>query len=419
MTRLKYTPFGRKTTVGLLAVVVVLSFSTTARAQRKSSLDVLAAFRAVVARPSESTVRVLCDGKEAALGTIVGADGWVLTKASELKGKVSCQLKDGKTLPASVVGVEDKTDLAMLKVAATGLKPVEWRDSKSAEVGNWLASPGTGEDPVAVGVVSVAARKPAPSDMPGRRVARNAGYLGVGLEGGSDGPKIGMISPRSPAAKAGLQVGDLVLRVSGKAVKDPGTLVELIQQFKAGTKITVEVKRGEEVKEFKLTLSRRPADLDRSAMQNSMGSKLSEKRNGFPRILQHDQVIKPTDCGGPLVDLDGKAVGINIARAGRVESYALPSETVQALIPELKSGKLAPKTVVAEADGQNEELKKSLEKARAEMAALEKALRENDGRRQEAEKQKKALEAQLAGARKKLDDALQALEKSRKDPTKK
>ena len=69
---------------------------------------------------------------------------------------------------------------------------------------------------------------------------------------------------------------------------------------------------------------------------------VTRRRGGFPAILQHDGVIKPTDCGGPLVDLDGKVVGINIARAGRVESYALPSEDVQALITDLKSGKLAP-----------------------------------------------------------------------------
>ena len=46
-------------------------------------------------------------------------------------------------------------------------------------------------------------------------------------------------------------------------------------------------------------------------------------------ILQHDSVLKPSECGGPLVDLDGKVVGINIARAGRTETYAIPSEVVQ------------------------------------------------------------------------------------------
>jgi serine protease Do len=43
------------------------------------------------------------------------------------------------------------------------------------------------------------------------------------------------------------------------------------------------------------------------------------------------------------VDLDGKVVGINIARAGRTETYAVPAEAVRQLLPELMSGKLAPR----------------------------------------------------------------------------
>ncbi len=54
-------------------------------------------------------------------------------------------------------------------------------------------------------------------------------------------------------------------------------------------------------------------------------------------------MLRPADCGGPLVDLSGKAVGINIARAGRTESYAAPADKVQALLTDLESGKLAPK----------------------------------------------------------------------------
>src|SRR4051812_38379590 len=44
----------------------------------------LAAFREVVAQPSRSVVRVRADGRDVAMGTIVGADGWVLTKNSEI-----------------------------------------------------------------------------------------------------------------------------------------------------------------------------------------------------------------------------------------------------------------------------------------------------------------------------------------------
>jgi S1-C subfamily serine protease len=43
-------------------------------------------------------------------------------------------------------------------------------------------------------------------------------------------------------------------------------------------------------------------------------------------------------CGGPVVDLSGKAVGVNIARAGRVETYAVPADTAKLLIRELRGG---------------------------------------------------------------------------------
>ena len=74
-----------------------------------------------------------------------------------------------------------------------------------------------------------------------------------------------------------------------------------------------------------------------------MGGALSLRNANFPAVLQHDTVLTPAMVGGPLVTLDGTAVGINIARAGRVESYALPADVVTALLPDLKSGKLAPK----------------------------------------------------------------------------
>src|SRR5690606_17538087 len=69
---------------------------------------------------------------------------------------------------------------------------------------------------------------------------------------------------------------------------------------------------------------------------------LSERRTGFPLALQHDTVLTPQECGGPLVDLDGRCVGINIARAGRVNSYALPASVVLPLVAEFKAGKYSP-----------------------------------------------------------------------------
>jgi len=66
-----------------------------------------------------------------------------------------------------------------------------------------------------------------------------------------------------------------------------------------------------------------------------LGGQLSTRRAGFPIVLQHDTVLAPDQCGGPIVDLDGNVVGINIARAGRVNSYAVPAEVVQKLIAKM------------------------------------------------------------------------------------
>lgn len=66
--------------------------------------------------------------------------------------------------------------------------------------------------------------------------------------------------------------------------------------------------------------------------QEDVWGDLSDVRSGFQQVLQHDTVLKPADCGGPVVDLNGKVLGVNIARAGRVETLALPATQVQKLV---------------------------------------------------------------------------------------
>jgi len=340
---------------GVMAAVVAMCLLSTSAARAQFSPPVQAdllrnnpkiikLFKSVVADPSESTVRVKSNDKDAALGTIVAADGWVITKASELKlhGKNVVRLKDGREYDAKVVGVKDDYDLALLKIDAEELKPIIWRDSKEAKVGRWVASVAPGEDPVAIGVISVAARDYKPGDQPPKVLAKDGGYLGVGLEDADGGgAKINQVSPKSPAEKAGFKVNDVVTHINDKKVLGTESMINMIQKHKPGDEVTIKFKRDGKEMELSAKLEKRPANLLGNP-QEFMGSALSNRRGGFPRILQHDTVIKPADCGGPLVDLDSKAVGINIARAGRTESYAIPSEVVRDLIPQLMSGQLAP-----------------------------------------------------------------------------
>jgi serine protease Do len=310
--------------------------------QRNNS-RVLAAFRRAVVGPAQSTVRVQCDGEDAALGTIVGADGWILTKASELKGKVVCRLPDGRGFSARVVKTDERYDLALLKVEARRLTPVRWWESSTAPVGNWVASPGLGRDPVAIGVVSVAARTISTPREPWALDPEGGGYLGIGLEPSGSGAKVGKVMNGTPAAKAGIKVDDIILSIGGKETRDNESLMAVLMGFKAGDEVMIRFKRGGQEMSLKVKLTRRPGN--RGDFQNRLGSKLSNRRIGFPTILQHDTVLKPSDCGGPIVDLDGNVIGINIARAGRTESYAIPSEAVLPLLRELSLGKVTPTLV--------------------------------------------------------------------------
>jgi serine protease Do len=341
----------------ILVLVVLLASAGSALSQSKIPADayrdgpnVKKAFRAVVAKPSEATVRVLADGKEVAFGVIVDPNGWIITKWSEIevkRDKLSVKLKDGTVYQAEVRGYKDDEnaayDIAMLKIDAKGLPAIEWRDSKEATVGKWVASVGLGADPVAVGVISVGTRKFKQNDQPPKAANINAGYLGVsGLADVTDGAKVGGVPKGSPADKAGLKVNDIIYEAAGRKVINVETLINTIGRLKPGDKVLLKVKRDEEELDIEAILGKRDPKLFLNP-QEIMGTTLSSRRGGFPSILQHDSGIRPEDCGGPLVDLDGKAVGINIARAGRTETFAIPAEEIQSLIGDLKSGKFAPK----------------------------------------------------------------------------
>ena len=62
------------------------------------------------------------------------------------------------------------------------------------------------------------------------------------------------------------------------------------------------------------------------------GSVPSRIKTAFPMVMQIDSVIDAKNCGGPLVDLDGRVIGVIIARAGRIRTFVLPSEIVQKLL---------------------------------------------------------------------------------------
>jgi len=292
--------------------------------------DLRTAFRDVVADARESTVRITIAGEPVALGAVIESEGWIVTKGSDLKGEVRCELADGRKLLAEQHGYDRTTDLALLKVSATGLKTIRWRDAGDPSVGDWLATVGPDERPAGVGIVSVARR-----EIPAEKIS---GVLGIRLNDDSERALIDEIIENSAAAAADLRKGDVIVRIADRPIDGRATLLRVIRENEPGTTLTIKIKRGETELELPATLTHPFGQfLSRIAAQNHMGGKLSLRRTGFPSVLQHDTVLAPEDCGGPLVDLDGAAIGLNIARAGRTESYALPADVVNAAVKTLRS----------------------------------------------------------------------------------
>jgi len=287
------------------------------------------AFRDAAADAARATVQVRCDGKDAAFGTVVGADGWIITKASELSGKITCQLRGGRSFEARLMGVAEDHDVAMLKIAATDLPTVTWAGADPA-MGELLATTGTTDLPVAVGVLSIARRK-----VPSRNVV-----LGVLLEQANGGVRVVQVTPDSGAAKAGIQVDDLITAVAGKRINTREELINIVTGYHLGDEVDVGLRRGDRQITVKAVLGNRPTTApSRAEVMNALGGPLSRVSSGFAAVVQHDAVLRPQQCGGPLVNLDGKVVGVNIARAGRTETYAVPAEVLRAIIPDLQAGK--------------------------------------------------------------------------------
>ena len=316
------------------------------RAPEINSPRLLAPFQGVVAKANEATVRVLADGKEAALGTVVFADGYILTKASDLRGELSVRFADGSDSAAKLVGVHKGTDLALLKVEKKGLTPLTFGDSKVAAIGNWLAAAGVGSDPTAVGIVSVVTRTLGKMEQ-GEHLSANRGFLGIIMSQkavADGGAEVESVSPGGAAQKAGLRRGDVIYEVNGKAIGNSDALREMLNDFRPGQEVTLAVRRRGEELELTAKLAGPPAEFrnNRSDIQNSMGGALSNRRGGFERVLQTDMVVDPRNCGGAVVDLDGRVIGVCIARAGRVETLVLPGEVVRPLLADLREGRLPP-----------------------------------------------------------------------------
>jgi serine protease Do len=287
-------------------------------------------------------------------GFIISTDGYVLTNAHVVadSDEVTVRLADSREFKGKIVGVDIRTDVALLKVNATGLPTVKLGNSENLKVGEWVAAIGSPfgfVNTITAGIVSAKGRSlPDESFVPfiqtdvavnpgnsggpllnlrGEVVginsaiySRTGGYMGVSFAipievaldvsrqlqttgkvtrgrlgvqiqsltpelaksfglNNTNGVLVALVEPRSPAEKAGLQPGDVILTFDGKPVSDASELPRAVAATKPGTSVTVEIWRGGAKRQVKATLGEFPSE--NVAQQQSPETRKSSNRLGL------------------------------------------------------------------------------------------------------------------------------------------
>lgn len=134
----------------------------------KRSFNTLADSVVTISCYEDKITENVYDIKSSGSGVIISADGYVITNAHVLGNSkqyaVNVILNSGKAYQAKIIGYDTWTDLAVLKIDATGLKPAEFGDSESVEVGDdviAIGSPGGAkyQNSLTQGVISAVDRE--------------------------------------------------------------------------------------------------------------------------------------------------------------------------------------------------------------------------------------------------------------------
>jgi serine protease Do len=257
-------------------------------------------------------------------GFIIDPSGLIVTNNHVVghADKIQVSLTDGTRLPARVIGTDELTDVALIKVQAPGALPaVPFGDSRQVEVGDWVLAAGNPfglGGSVTAGIISARGRdlgagpfdnflqldapiNPGNSggpifNMDGQVIAISTaivspsggsvgigfatpselvipiinqlrahgrierGWLGVSVEDSENAVTIASVEHTSPAGRAGLRAGDTILMLNGERIESARGLIRAVAAVSPGTSVTLSVRRQGRQIDVPVTVGLRPAE---------------------------------------------------------------------------------------------------------------------------------------------------------------
>lgn len=320
------------------------------------------------------------DPQSVGSGFIIGSDGLIITNAHVVDGadEVTVKLFDKRDFKAKVLGVDKRSDIALLKIDAKDLPKVMIGDPDKLRVGEWVVAIGKPfglDSTMTAGIVSAKGRdlpqenlvpfiqtdvaiNPGNSggplfNMKGEVVginsliySRTGGYMGlafaipidvamnsvnqlrdkgrvtrgrIGVQiqavSKEDAAGFGLDAPRGalvngvekegPAAKAGVEIGDIILKVDGKDVRTSQDLPRVITVVRPGTKVTLTVWRKGANKDLAVTVAELKEDAAAQPRKVAPTPKEKAKPNKMGLMLSDltDEQKKELDLkSGVMID---------------------------------------------------------------------------------------------------------------------
>lgn len=171
-------------------------------------------------------------------------------------------------------------------------------------------------------------------------------YLGIAGQDAEGKARVTQILPDSPAAKAGVQIGDVILTVDGQTLPEFDKLLDRLRECKPGDQLKLAVARGSDTREFEVQLTGRPGSPEASNLWLGVSGETREDRAVLTQViadgpaakagLQVNDVVlsiddKPVPDFGKLIDVirshqAGDKVTLKIARGQETKSIVVTLE---------------------------------------------------------------------------------------------